>query len=180
MNDSINHPAHYTGGKIECWDFIADQNLDFFRGNVVKYVVRSGKKGDEVEDLRKAEAYIRKAIALRDGGKHVKTVYVAHPFRGGEEENVKLISGILRMLDQNFPDWFFLSPIHSFAWLQNDHERALQLCRRLLAKADELWVFGDWKCSEGCTLEIEEAGRIGIPVKTAIFNGGKLFWTTSE
>ena len=32
-------PAHYQRGTIQVWDFIADQRLDFFAGNVVKYVV---------------------------------------------------------------------------------------------------------------------------------------------
>ena len=28
-------PSHYQRGKIEVWDFIADQELDYFTGNVV-------------------------------------------------------------------------------------------------------------------------------------------------
>ena len=27
-------PAHYQRGDIQVWDFIADQNLDFFSGNM--------------------------------------------------------------------------------------------------------------------------------------------------
>ena len=37
-------PKHYQRGKIQVWDFIADQNLDFLLGNVVKYVCRAGHK----------------------------------------------------------------------------------------------------------------------------------------
>ena len=29
-------PAHYQRGNIQVWDFIADQKLDFFAGNIVK------------------------------------------------------------------------------------------------------------------------------------------------
>ena len=63
-NDAINHPAYYTDGKIEVSDFIADKNLNFFRGNVVKYVTRAGKKDParEVEDLKKAQWYINREI----------------------------------------------------------------------------------------------------------------------
>lgn len=64
VNDPVRHPAHYTQGRIECWDFIADQGLDYFLGCAVKYIVRCGKKGDAIEDLRKAEQYIRKKIEL--------------------------------------------------------------------------------------------------------------------
>lgn len=59
-------PEHYQRGIIEVWDFIADQNLDYFSGNVVKYVCRAGYKGqeEEIDDLRKARAYINKKINL--------------------------------------------------------------------------------------------------------------------
>lgn len=69
-NDAINHPAYYTDGKIEVSDFIADKNLNFFRGNVVKYVARAGKKNaeTEVDDLQKARWYIDREIE-RLGGK---------------------------------------------------------------------------------------------------------------
>ena len=62
--DAINHPAYYTDGKIEVSDFIADKNLNFFRGNVVKYVARAGKKNadKEIEDLKKAEWYLNREI----------------------------------------------------------------------------------------------------------------------
>lgn len=67
--DAINHPAYYTDGKIEVSDFIADKNLNFFRGNVVKYVARAGKKDSskEVEDLKKAQWYIGREIERVEG-----------------------------------------------------------------------------------------------------------------
>lgn len=69
IRDTIDHPPHYTQGKIEVWDFIIDQGLDFLLGNVIKYVCRAGRKGNRLEDLRKAEAYIRKAIKNEGGNK---------------------------------------------------------------------------------------------------------------
>ena len=68
-NDAINHPAYYTDGKIEVSDFIADKNLNFFRGNVVKYTCRAGKKDSskEVEDLKKAAWYIGREIERVEG-----------------------------------------------------------------------------------------------------------------
>ena len=54
-------PKHYQR-KIQVWDFIADQNLDFFLGNVVKYVCRAGHKDQEgeLDDLLKAKLIIKK------------------------------------------------------------------------------------------------------------------------
>jgi hypothetical protein len=59
-------PTHYKRGTIRVWDFIADQKLDYFLGNVVKYVSRAGHKQyeEEIDDLLKAKAYIDKKIAL--------------------------------------------------------------------------------------------------------------------
>ena len=64
MNDNVNHPSHYTDGKIEVIDFIEDKNLNFHRGNAVKYIARAGKKNPEkeVEDLEKAVWYINREI----------------------------------------------------------------------------------------------------------------------
>ena len=59
-------PNHYQRGIIEVWDFIEDQNLDYFLGNVIKYVCRAGHKPDEdvLEDLKKAKTYISKKISI--------------------------------------------------------------------------------------------------------------------
>ena len=55
-DDKVNHPSHYTSGKIEVIDFIEDQNFNYHRGNAIKYICRAGKKykSKEIEDLEKA------------------------------------------------------------------------------------------------------------------------------
>ncbi|MDP3561703.1 MAG: DUF3310 domain-containing protein [Legionellaceae bacterium] len=62
--DQVNHPAHYTDGKIEVIDFIEDKNLGFHLGNTVKYVARDGKKdpAKTIEDLEKAQWYLQRKI----------------------------------------------------------------------------------------------------------------------
>lgn len=64
MNDIINHPSHYTDGKIEVIDFIEEKQLNFHRGNAIKYIARAGKKNKEteIEDLGKAVWYINREI----------------------------------------------------------------------------------------------------------------------
>jgi hypothetical protein len=63
--DPVNHPAHYTSGRIEVIDFIEDQKFDYHLGQVIKYVARAGKKdvSKKLEDLRKAEWYLKRAIS---------------------------------------------------------------------------------------------------------------------
>lgn len=60
--DPVHYPAHYTIGKIECIDFLEDQQLGFHAGNVVKYVVRHQHKGNPLQDLEKARWYLDRLI----------------------------------------------------------------------------------------------------------------------
>lgn len=63
--EAVNHPAHYGGADnpyeaikvIEAWE------LGFCLGNTVKYISRAGKKGDRLEDLKKARWYLDREIA---------------------------------------------------------------------------------------------------------------------
>ena len=70
-HDPVNHPSHYTTGKIECIDFIEDKQLGFHLGNTVKYIVRAGKKdpAKTIEDLEKAAWYLNREIERLKGGK---------------------------------------------------------------------------------------------------------------
>lgn len=64
--DSLN-PEHYKG-KVQPIELIEAQNLNFNRGNVVKYVCRAGRKDSELIDLQKALDYLEREIKrLRDG-----------------------------------------------------------------------------------------------------------------
>ena len=61
---SKQSPDHYQLGRIEVWDFIVDQDMDYLLGNVVKYVCRAGAKPGESreDDLLKAIAYLNRAL----------------------------------------------------------------------------------------------------------------------
>lgn len=60
--DLVNHPPHYTKGKIEVIDFIEDQQLGFHEAQVIKYVARAKHKGNEMQDLMKARWYLDRLI----------------------------------------------------------------------------------------------------------------------
>ena len=57
---SVDQPEHYNPGKIPVIDAIEDWNLNFSAGNVVKYLVRAGRKNKEEKekDLQKALWYL--------------------------------------------------------------------------------------------------------------------------
>lgn len=56
---------HYDNGKdYDLIDVISDYNLNFNRGNIIKYVARAGKKENELQDLRKALDYLQREIEI--------------------------------------------------------------------------------------------------------------------
>jgi len=77
-------PTYYTRGKIECWDFIRDQQLNYHLGCAIKYICRAGYKDSAVSDLKKAIHY------LEDELSHIT-------------DSSQTISG--RLFDTQFPEW---------------------------------------------------------------------------
>lgn len=62
-HDSVNHPSHYTAYHgIEIIDLT--EQMNFNKGNAVKYIARAGPKSPEteLEDLRKARWYLDREI----------------------------------------------------------------------------------------------------------------------
>jgi hypothetical protein len=66
MADMVNHPEHYAFGAHETIDVIEAWDLPYHLGNVVKYVSRAKRKGNELEDLKKAQWYLQRYIGLID------------------------------------------------------------------------------------------------------------------
>ena len=64
--DMVNNPPHYTQGGIEVIDFIEAKRLGYNLGNVIKYVSRVDEKDTPLENLRKAEWYLKREIARRE------------------------------------------------------------------------------------------------------------------
>jgi hypothetical protein len=67
--DLVNKPPHYTAGGMDFLDYAEAKGLteNAYLFNVVKYVSRAGKKVgvDPVQDLEKAEFYLKREIARR-------------------------------------------------------------------------------------------------------------------
>ena len=71
--DKINNPSYYTKGEISVVDFIDAYELNFNRGNIIKYVARAGKKQgeDAITALLKAQWYLGREI-IRVGKEQAK------------------------------------------------------------------------------------------------------------
>ena len=62
--NNVTKPSHYNQAGIECIEYIKQVLglqgfVDYCRGNVMKYNHRASYKGNETEDLAKAEQYLK-------------------------------------------------------------------------------------------------------------------------
>ena len=67
--DYVNNPPHYSGEKFQCVDvmenvFGKEALINFCILNSFKYLWRYNKKFNPIEDLKKAQWYLNKAISL--------------------------------------------------------------------------------------------------------------------
>lgn len=60
--------SHYQEMPIQPWAIIDAFGLDFYAGSALKYLLRAGRKGSRVEDLKKCQHYLAKMIELEEGG----------------------------------------------------------------------------------------------------------------
>jgi hypothetical protein len=73
--DNVNHPSHYTQGKIECIDAIEESTKGLLGiaavcvANVIKYIWRYKFKNG-IEDLKKARWYLDKLIDHEEQNKN--------------------------------------------------------------------------------------------------------------
>lgn len=97
-----------------------------------------------------------------------KLIYICSPFRGDEEtntDNAITYSGICFRMG-----YIPVTPHIYFTRFMDDSnskERSMGMSAglQLLTACSEVWVFGLQDPSEGMKAEIEEAKRLGIPVR---------------
>ncbi len=65
LHDPVNHPTHYTShpSGVEC--ITITRHMNFNLGNVVKYIWRVDEKELPIQDLKKAEWYLKDEIKRR-------------------------------------------------------------------------------------------------------------------
>ena len=66
MSDPVNHPKHYTSHPSGIETIQITEHLNFCLGNVIKYVLRADQKGNRLQDLKKAEWYLKREIAREE------------------------------------------------------------------------------------------------------------------
>jgi len=97
----------------------------------------------------------------------MKLIYVASPYAGDIENNVKFAKRACRyVIEQGHA---FFAPHLLYPQILDDNnpaerETGLKLGHHMLERCDEMWVFGD-RISSGMEAEIELAKQLGIPIR---------------
>lgn len=70
--------AHYLDGpRLQPWDIVAMYGLDFYEGNILKYLLR--RKGNRLEDMKKLRHYADKQIELLEGDDNAHSdTFISH------------------------------------------------------------------------------------------------------
>jgi dienelactone hydrolase len=95
------------------------------------------------------------------------TVYICHPYSGDPKGNTEKVRRICELAAREgvlpiAPHLF----LPQFVSEETDRNLAMRMCIQLVAKCDEVWVFGD-VMTEGMKAEIEAASEsVAIVFKT--------------
>ena len=93
-------------------------------------------------------------------------VYISHAFQGNPD-NVSEIEDIISTLQEQYPNYLFISPVHTFGFLYDkvDYDKGLEMTLFLLDTCcDEMWYTPD-ENSRGVATEIAYCKEYNIPYK---------------
>jgi hypothetical protein len=184
MSDAINHPAHYKAANgMEAIDVIEGFGLGFHLGNVVKYVLRAGRKDPTAQDLRKADWYLRRRIAGLEAAtgkepndlRRFSLCYLATPYskyKGGDlalafQDAAALAASLLIEGIKVYSPIAHTHPLAVFSHLDPlDHSIWLPFDEAMMEAADALIVahMDGWEESFGIAHEIKKFVADGKPI----------------
>lgn len=58
--------SHYLEMPIQPWEIIDAFSLGYYEGSILSYLLRAGRKGSKLEDLKKAGHFLEKLIELEE------------------------------------------------------------------------------------------------------------------
>jgi hypothetical protein len=172
MVDVVNHPPHYRAPNgLEAIDVIEGFGLDqsFPLGNAAKYLLRAGRKGDALQDLKKARWYLDRKIKQLESGcrdDSAPLYYLATPYSKyqGGDLTAAFLAACRVTADLITAGHKIYSPIvHSHPIAMNsgldplDHDLWLKVDAAMMEAADALMVaqMEGWRDSYGIAHEME-------------------------
>lgn len=103
----------------------------------------------------------------------MKLIYVASPYAGDVEKNTEFAKKACRHVMEQGHAFFaphLLYPHLLADSIPEERQAGLDMGIAMLPRCDELWCYGD-NISVGMHCEMEEADRLGIPVRRVLEQG---------
>ena len=100
VGDSVNHPSHYnTYRGLEVIDLV--EQMNFNRGNAVKYITRAGLKNpdSEVEDIEKAIWYLDRELKRLRSPEDGKKSATLPPRKVLNPETIKALDALVACME---------------------------------------------------------------------------------
>lgn len=180
MSDAVNHPPHYKAANgLEAIDVIESFGLSnsFALGNAAKYLLRAGRKGDAVEDLKKARWYLDREISTRAPAAkpdraalyYLATPYTKYP-RGmpiAFEDASRLAARLLCAGYRVYSPIAHCHPLAVYGGINPaNHAIWIPFDESMMHAADALLVaqMPSWRISHGVAHEIDFFTKAGKPV----------------
>lgn len=184
MSDPVNHPAHYKSDNgLEAIDVIEGFGLGFHLGNVVKYILRAGRKDHLIQDLRKARWYLDRRIAALTGNadnatgvlQQYRLCYLATPYtkyKGGKLDDAfsdasEIAAALVTIGIRVYSPIAHCHPIATFGALDPlDHTLWIPFDEAMMDAADCLIVahMDGWDTSYGVQHEVDFFAKDGKPI----------------
>lgn len=101
-----------------------------------------------------------------------KKIYISHSY-SGLKENKRDIEYKVKRLVKEYPNYVFISPVHTFGYLYDNYpyDISIDLCIELLKMCDEMWIIDkDFVNSKGVMVEREWCLCNKIPVRLIEIN----------
>lgn len=96
-----------------------------------------------------------------------KKIYISHSY-SGLEENKRDIEEKVKKLVKEYPNYVFISPVHTFGYLYDSYPYhiGIDLCIELLKMCDEMWIVDEnFVNSKGVMVEREYCLNHNVPVR---------------
>ena len=151
---------NYEFGRETCYRFdetgLSYSSIDFYNRYYKIY---------ELEILNEETSII--SFDEIERTEFIKKIYISHSY-SGLEENKRDIEEKVKKLVKEYPNYVFISPVHTFGHLYDSYpyDTGIDLCIELLKMCDEMWIIDKgFVNSKGVMVEREYCLCNRIPVK---------------
>ena len=156
----ITHTNYKNYEKYTCYDYSKGINytsMDWYKNH--EFQIYEWEIFDEETNIISFDEIER--------SKFKKKIYISHSY-SGLEENKRDIEEKVKRLVKEYPNYVFISPVHTFGYLYDSYpyDTGIDLCIELLKMCNEMWIIDKgFVNSKGVMVEREYCLCNKIPVK---------------